>query len=132
MEETTLLRVDRSVYLSWVQENPAVLEKVLILIEQALGTAYNKLLNNTSVKELNTGYVWFFICSTVNSDADLNFTCKEIAELSGTTTETVIRIISKLKKNQHSHFDRKKNRESLIPTELKLVSKKPQYSHGWI
>ena len=110
MEETTLLRVERSVYLSWVQENPAVLQKILILIEQALGTAYNKLINIIGERvEHRVCVVLYMLYGKFG--CDLNFTCKEIAELAGTTTETVIRTISKLKKNRYSCFYKKKNRD---------------------
>jgi CRP-like cAMP-binding protein len=131
MEETILLRVDRSVYLSWVQENPAVLQRVLILIVQALGTAYNKLLNNTIGESVEQR-----VCVTLymlygKFGSDLNLTCKEIAEISGTTTETAIRTIAKLKKNNILASTRRKIMV-LDPAELKSVSKEPQFSHGWI
>lgn len=131
MEETILLRVDRSVYLSWVQENPAVLQKVLILIVEALGTAYNKLLNNTVGERVEQRVCVALSMLYGKFGSDLNFSCKEIAEISGTTTETAIRTMAKLKKNNILTSTRRKIKV-LDPAELKLVSKKPQYSHGWI
>jgi CRP-like cAMP-binding protein len=131
MEETILLRIDRSIYLSWVQENPAILQKVLILVVQALGTAYNKLINNTIGErvEQRVSVALYMLYGKFGSE--LSFTCKEIAEISGTTTETAIRTIAKLKKNRILASTRRKI-EILDPAELKSVSKKPEYSHGWI
>jgi CRP-like cAMP-binding protein len=131
MEETTVLRIDRSVYLSWVQDNPAVLQKVLILMVEALGTAYNKLLNNTVGERVEQRVCVALSMLYGKFGSDLNFTCKEIAEISGTTTETVIRTMAKLKKNNILASTRRKIKV-LDPAELKSVSKKPQYSHGWI
>jgi CRP-like cAMP-binding protein len=130
MEETTLLRVERSVYLSWVQENPAAFQKVLALIERALGSAYNKLLNIIDeTAERRVHGILYMLYGKFG--CDLNFTCKEIAELAGTTTETVIRAISKLKKNQIVNSTRRRI-EILNPDEMELLSRKKQQTHGWV
>jgi CRP-like cAMP-binding protein len=130
MEETTLLRIERSVYLSWIQENPAVLENILILIEQALGTAYNKLINIIGERvEHRVCVVLYMLYSKFGRD--LNFTCKEIAELAGTTTETVIRIVSKLKKNQVIISTRRRI-EILDPEQIKILSREQPQAHGWV
>jgi CRP-like cAMP-binding protein len=130
MEETTLLRVERHDYLSWIRENPAALQKVLVLIEQALGSAYNKLLNIIGeTVEHRVRVVLYMLYGKFG--CDLNFTCKEIAELAGTTTETVIRVISKLKKNQVVTSTRRRI-EILNPDEIKPLSHEQQQPHGWV
>lgn len=130
MEDTILLRVDRQDYLSWVQENPAVLQKVLVLIEQALGSAYNKLINIIGETVEHRVYVILYMLYG-KFGCDLNFTCKEVAELAGTTTETVIRVISKLKKNKIISSTRRKI-AILNPDEMRLLSNEPSQPHGWV
>lgn len=130
MDETILLRIDRSVYLSWVQENPAVLQRVLALIEQALGSAYNKLINIIGERvEHRVCVVLYMLYGKFG--CDLNFTCSEIAELAGTTTETVIRVVSKLKKNRIVASTRKRI-EILNPDEIKMLSREQPQTHGWV
>jgi len=130
MEETTLLRVERSVYLSWAQENPISLQKVLVLIERALGSAYNKLLNIIGETVEHRVYLVLYMLYGKFGN-DLNFTCKEIAELAGTTTETVIRVVSKLKKNQVVTSTRRRI-EILNPKEMKALSYNQKETHGWV
>jgi CRP-like cAMP-binding protein len=130
MEETTLLRVERKDYLSWVQENPMALRKFLILIEQALGSVYNKLLNTIGeTVERRVCVVLYMLYGKFG--CDLNFTCKEIAELAGTTTETVIRTVSKLKKKQVVASTRRRI-EILNPDEIKSLSREQPQTHGWV
>jgi CRP/FNR family transcriptional regulator len=130
MEETTLLRVERKDYLSWVQENPMALQKVLALIEQALGSVYDKLLNIIGETVERRVYVVLYKLY-IKFGSDLNFTCKEIGELAGTTTETVIRVISKLKKNQVVASTRRRI-EILKPDEMKSLSHEQPQAHGWV
>jgi CRP-like cAMP-binding protein len=130
MEETILLRIDRSVYLSWVQDNPAVLQKVLVLIEHALGSAYNKLMDIIGERvEHRVCVVLYMLYGKFG--CDLSFTCNEIAELAGTTTETVIRIVSKLKKNRIVASTRKRI-EILNPDEIRMLSREQPQTHGWV
>ena len=130
MEETTLLRIERPAYLSWVQENPAVLEKILILIEQALDTAYNKLINVIGERvEHRVCVVLYMLYGKFGYD--LNITCKEIAELTGTTTETVIRIVSKLKKDQIITSTRRRI-VILNPEQIKILGREQPQTHGWV
>jgi CRP-like cAMP-binding protein len=131
MEETVLLRVDRSIYLSWVQENPAVLQKVLILIVQALGTAYDKLLINTVGERVEQRVCLVLYMLYGKFGSDLNLTCREIAELAGTTTETVIRTISKLKRNGILASTRRKIK-ILNPNEIQTLGREQPQTHGWV
>ena len=130
MEETILLRVERSVYLSWIEDNPASLQKILALIERALGSAYNKLLNIIGETVEHRVYVILYMLYG-KFGCSLNFTCKEIAELAGTTTETVIRVISKLKKNQVVTSTRRRI-EILNPSEIKSLSHEQHQTHGYV
>jgi CRP-like cAMP-binding protein len=96
MENTTLLRVEREPYVSWAQRHPSHVLRIVTMMGKALGAAYDSLIDVVGERvEQRVCHVLDMLCGKFG--AALNFTCGEIAELSGTTTETVIRVLSKLK-----------------------------------
>ena len=95
VDETTLLRVKAEDYMSFVYRHPSHALKVLTLSGKTLNSAWGRIMDlvGESVKQR----VLDVLCALSNKFGDtLAFTCSEIAELSGTTTETTIRIMKEL------------------------------------
>ena len=96
MQDTTLLAVKRDDYASWVRRHPSVLLKMTVLHARVMNSAYERLMDmvgeSASHRICNILYMLYS-----KFGGTLEFTCEEIADLSGTTTETAIRILAGLK-----------------------------------
>ena len=130
IEDTTLLRVEGEFYVSWAQRHPSHVLKVVAIMEQALRASYDRLIDVVGERvEQRLCHVLNMLCGKFG--ATLNFTCEEIAELSGTTTETAIRILTKLKTTQVLGSIRGKI-HVLDPADLKDLSRGHLYAPGRI
>ncbi len=130
MEDTVLFRADGDFYVSWAQRHPSHVLQIVDMMEQALRTCYDRLIDAVGERvEQRMCHVLNLLCGKFG--ASLNFTCEEIAELSGTTTETAIRILAKLKTTQVLGSIRGKI-HVLDPAELKRLSRGRLYAPGRI
>ncbi len=96
IEDTSLLSVKRDDYVSWVRRHPSVLLKMTVLHARVMNSAYERLVDMVGTTAEHR------ICNILHMlygkfGGSLNFTCEEIADLAGTTTETAIRWINRLK-----------------------------------
>jgi CRP-like cAMP-binding protein len=97
IKDTDIISIPRNVFLTFSSRNPAVMWKVVHLERVRISDLFSKIINLMTVKtdrrvintisELKRRYGNF-----------LPFTHREIGEMSGTTNETVTRILVKLKK----------------------------------
>jgi CRP/FNR family transcriptional regulator, nitrogen oxide reductase regulator len=95
MNDMTLLRINKEAYLSFALRHPSHMLKIIARTEKTLRSAWSRLTDTVgeSVKQR----VLNVLCALSNKFGDtLTFTCLEIGELSGTTTETVIRVMKEL------------------------------------
>jgi CRP/FNR family transcriptional regulator, nitrogen oxide reductase regulator len=96
MLDTTLLCVKRDDYVSWVRRHPSVLLKMTVLHARVMNSAYERLIDmvgeSAGQRVCNMLYMLYG-----KFGGTLDFTCEEVADLAGTTTETAIRILGKLK-----------------------------------
>jgi CRP/FNR family transcriptional regulator len=95
MSEVTLLRIKKEAYLSFALKHPSHMLKIIARTERTLRGAWSRLTDTVgeSVKQR----VLNVLCALSSKFGDtLTFTCLEIGEFSGTTTETVIRIMRDL------------------------------------
>jgi CRP/FNR family transcriptional regulator, nitrogen oxide reductase regulator len=98
MENTTLLSVKRDDYLSWIRRHPSVLIKMTVLHARVMNSAYERLIDMVGASaERRICNILYMLYGKFGGT--LNFTCEEIADLAGTTTETAIRMVNKLKKS---------------------------------
>jgi CRP/FNR family transcriptional regulator, nitrogen oxide reductase regulator len=96
VEDTTLLRVKREDYMSWVRRHPSVMLTMLTLSARVVGSIYDRFIDMVGeTAEQRICNVLYMLYGKFGGS--LNFTCEEIADLVGTTTETAIRILAKLK-----------------------------------
>jgi len=93
--DTTVLRIEKSAYLSFAHRYPSHMLRIIARSEKTLHGAWERLIDavaeNAKQRVLNVLYALY-----KKHGATLDFTCLEIGELSGTTTESAIRIIGEL------------------------------------
>ncbi|HVN97390.1 MAG TPA: Crp/Fnr family transcriptional regulator [Syntrophorhabdaceae bacterium] len=128
IEGVTLLRIKREDYVPIVIGDPKILFGTILSMEQALRSAYDRLIDAVGERASQR------VCDVLymlrgKFGPELQFSGEEIGELSGTTTETTIRILSTLKQRKIIHSDRRKIR-ILNDVELKNMSHFPEHSPG--
>jgi CRP-like cAMP-binding protein len=128
IEDVTLLRIKREDYVPVVSKNKKSLAAIIMNMEQALRSSYDRIMDavgeRASQRVCNVLYMLRGKFGTV-----LQFSGEEIGELSGMTTETTIRILSKLKQLKVIDTSRREIR-ILDDFELKNMSHFPEHSPG--
>ena len=128
IEDVTLLRVKREDYVPVVSKDQKNLTAIIMNMEQALRSSYDRMMDavgeSASQRVCNVLYMLRGKFGTV-----LQFSGEEIGELSGITTETTIRILSKLKQLKVINSSRREIR-ILDDLELKNMSNFPEHSPG--
>ena len=98
MDEVTLLRIRREEFLSFVIKRLSILMKVIDILGDQTHSAHERLIDLVGERvEQRLLNVLNMLCYKFGTT--LFFTCEELADLAGTTTETVIRTMNKLKKS---------------------------------
>jgi CRP-like cAMP-binding protein len=98
MDDVTVLRIKREEYLSFVNEHPSIAIKSVDMLARVLNSAYERIIDLIGERvEQRVHNILIMLYSKFGTT--LLFTCEEIADLSGTTTETAIRVLSKLRKS---------------------------------
>jgi CRP/FNR family transcriptional regulator len=96
MEDTTLLRIEREKYLSFLNKYPLIGMKMIAILGNALNSTYERVLDLIEVKVDQRVYNVLLMLS-YKFGTTLFFKSEEIADMAGTTTETTIRVLSKLR-----------------------------------
>jgi CRP/FNR family transcriptional regulator, nitrogen oxide reductase regulator len=98
MDKVTLLRVKKGEFMSFVTKRPSILMKIIGILGEQAHSAHERLIDMVGERaEQRLLNVLNMLCSKFGTT--LSFTCEELADLAGTTTETTIRVISSLKKS---------------------------------
>ncbi|MGD0237727.1 MAG: Crp/Fnr family transcriptional regulator [Syntrophorhabdales bacterium] len=97
IEDTSILCVGREEFLSFLSEYPSVATKIIAIMGEVTNIAYEKIIDLLVEKvDLRVSNVLFMLSSKFGTT--LSLTCRDIADIAGTTTESTIRVLSKLKK----------------------------------
>ena len=128
IETTMLLRIKREDFVPIVTQDQKPLIGMILSMEQALRSSYDRLIDAVGERASQR------VCDVLymlrgKFGPELHFSGEEIAELSGTTTETTIRILSTLKRQKIIDSDRRIIR-ILNDIELKNMSHFPEHSPG--
>jgi CRP/FNR family transcriptional regulator, nitrogen oxide reductase regulator len=128
IEATMLLRIRREDYVPIVTKDQEPLMGIILSMEQALRSSYDRLIDAVGERASQK------VCDVLymlrgKFGPELQFSGEEIAELSGTTTETTIRILSTLKRQKIIDSDRRRIR-ILNDLELRNMSHFPEHSPG--
>jgi CRP-like cAMP-binding protein len=96
MSETTVLSIAKEEFLSFVNKYPVVAIRYISILGRVLNSAYERLTDlageTAGQRVFNVLYMLHF-----KFGDKIPITREEIAEMAGTTTETTIRVLSKLK-----------------------------------
>ena len=128
IEDVTLLRIRREDYVQSVSKDKKSLTAIIMNMEQALRSSYDRMMDAVGESAIqrvcNVLYMLRGKFGTV-----LQFSGEEIGELSGITTETTIRILSKLKQLKVIDSSRREI-HILDDLALKDMSNFPEHSPG--
>ncbi len=97
MDDVTVLRIKREDYMNFVNEHPSVAIKSVDMLARVVNSAYERIIDLIG-ERVEQRVHNILIMLYVKFGTTLVFTSEEIADLAGTTTETAIRVLSKLKK----------------------------------
>ncbi len=121
--KTMVLGIAREQFLSFLADRPAVALKIITVLGARLRDAHNRLRDLASERaEQRLAKILLMLSSKLGSS--LPFTRQEIADMAGTTTETAIRIMSRLQGDSIVRSSRGKI-IILDETKLQLLSEGP-------
>jgi CRP-like cAMP-binding protein len=97
MTDATVLRIPRKAYWAFVSKHPSIAIEIVGLVTKGLDTEYNRIVDLIGEEvELRVVHSLFTLASRFGPNLMLKR--EELANYSGTTTETAIRVLSKLRK----------------------------------
>lgn len=96
LTDTTLMRIEREEFCNLAFKNPQLIVNIITQLGLSIDSSNSRILD---MVEKNVGQRLMRILYTLSEKfgKTLNFTAIEIAELSGTTTESVLRFLSQLR-----------------------------------
>lgn len=96
MEDAEVLQADRKDFSAFCQENPVVLENIIVILGRAVDSANTRVLDMMEMRvEERLLKVLRTLCSKFGSRLD--FTSTELAQMAGTTTESALRVMARLR-----------------------------------
>jgi CRP/FNR family transcriptional regulator len=97
MNDVTVLRIGRKEFLAFVSRHPSVAMGIMALMSQRLNREYERIVDIVG-EEVELRLVHSLSILASKFGTTLSLTRQELANFAGTTTETAIRVLSKLKK----------------------------------
>ena len=121
--DTKVLRIRREDFLSFVAQRPQVVLRVISVLGERLRDAQDRL-KDLAGERVEQRLAHTLLMLSAKLGATLPFTRQEIADMAGTTTETAIRFISRLKDGEIIRSAR--GRVTILDkTKLRLLSEGP-------
>ena len=121
--DTKVLRIRREDFLSFVAQRPQVVLRVISVLGERLRDAQGRL-KDLAGERVEQRLAHTLLMLSAKLGATLPFTRQEIADMAGTTTETAIRFISRLKAGEIIRSAR--GRITILDkTRLRLLSEGP-------
>jgi len=121
--DTKVLRIRREDFLSFVAQRPQVVLRVISVLGERLRDAQGRL-KDLAGERVEQRLAHTLLMLSAKLGATLPFTRQEIADMAGTTTETAIRFISRLKAGEIIRSAR--GRITILDkTKLRLLSEGP-------
>ena len=121
--DTKVLRIRREDFLSFVAQRPQVVLRVISVLGERLRDAQGRL-KDLAGERVEQRLARTLLMLSAKLGATLPFTRQEIADMAGTTTETAIRFISRLKDGEIIRSAR--GRVTILDkTKLRLLSEGP-------
>jgi CRP-like cAMP-binding protein len=130
MDTVILLRINRDDFLSAIIKDSGALLKQITVMEQVVRSTCDRLIDLIGERVEQRIYNMLYMLYGKFGN-ELRFTSEEIAELSGTTAETTIRIFAGLK-NLHIISCGRRNIHILNSSELRSICRASDHSAGRI
>jgi len=123
MDETIVLTIRRDEFLSLVARNPIIAMKIIGIMGERIKSAHNSL-RDLAADRVEQRLTKVLLMLSSKYGTTLPFTRQEIADMAGTTTETTIRVMNRLK---NSGIIRSTRGKMIImdKTKLQLLSNGP-------
>jgi CRP-like cAMP-binding protein len=128
MDTVILLRINRDDFLSAIIKDNSALLKQITVMEQVVRSTCDRLIDLVGERVEQRIYNMLYMLYGKFGN-ELKFTSEEIAELSGTTAETTIRIFAGLK-NLHIISCGRRNIHILNSSELRSICRASDHSPG--
>jgi len=125
LAETRVLAINREDYLRFLTQRPEVALRVISVLSERLREAQGRL-NDLSGERVEQRLAKTLLMLSSKLGPTLPFTRQEIADMTGTTVETTIRVTSHMKDNGIVHSLRNKI-IILDETKLRLLSEAPPH-----
>jgi CRP/FNR family transcriptional regulator, nitrogen oxide reductase regulator len=97
MDDVTVLRIKREKYMNFVNEHHSIAFRSVGMLAKVVNSAYERIVDLIG-ERVEQRVCNILVMLYLKFGATLLFTSEEIADLAGTTTETAIRELSKLRK----------------------------------
>lgn len=125
LSDVMLLQMKKEKYLSFVYNNPSMASEIIGILGRVISSSFNRMIDIVGeTAEQRIHNVLFMLFNKYGNKLPL--TCESIANLSGTTTETAIRVISKLKHSNVLDTKRRRGEINIIDHEaLRALSRGP-------
>jgi CRP/FNR family transcriptional regulator len=107
MDAVTILRISREEFLAFATRNPIVAMNFTCVLAKQVRRAYGRLIDMI-VDRVDQRLVKVLYMLSSKFGTTLYFTAEEVADLTGTTTETTFRVMSQLKNSGIIHTARGK------------------------
>jgi CRP/FNR family transcriptional regulator len=98
MRDATVLQIGRNDYHAFVDRHASLTLRILSLLSQRLSTEYDKIVDIVGA-EVESRLVHCLCLLATKFGLTLSLTRQELANYVGTTTETTIRVLAKLRRN---------------------------------
>jgi CRP-like cAMP-binding protein len=128
MDTVVLLRINRDAFVSLITKDRSALLKQITVMEQVVRSTCDRLIDLVGERVEQRIYNMLYMLYGKFGN-ELRFTSEEIAELSGTTAETTIRIFAGLK-NLHIISCGRRNIRILNSSELRSICRASDHSPG--
>lgn len=96
MDDTTVLRMKREHYISFLYDYPSIPVHSIEMLAQVVSSAYDRIVDLIGERVEQRLYNVLMMLNS-KFGKNLRFTAEEIADLSGTTRETAVRVLSRLR-----------------------------------
>jgi CRP-like cAMP-binding protein len=97
MTEATVLRIPRKAFWAFITKHPGVQNEISGLVAKGLDTEYNRIVDLIG-EEVELRVVHSLLALATKFGPNLMLKREELANYAGTTTETAIRVLRKLRK----------------------------------
>jgi CRP-like cAMP-binding protein len=97
MTDATILRIPRKAYWAFVSKHPSITMEIVKLVSKGLDMEYNRIVDLIG-EEVELRVVHSLLTLSGKFGPNLMLKREELANYAGTTTETAIRVLSKLRK----------------------------------